>query len=100
MPQTKDLGSNKFVLRVQPNLTKPEIKSYVSQLYDVPIKKVNTMNYEGKLKRNPRRGKYYSTKRYKKAIITLHQEGGAVRLSDNFPPRESIEGEVLSEKRE
>jgi ribosomal protein L23 len=70
MPPSRNLPSNKFVLRVQPDITKIELRNYISGLYGVSVTKVNTMNYEGKLKRAPRRGKFYSTKRYKKAIIT------------------------------
>ncbi|KAL6056034.1 50S ribosomal protein L23 [Balamuthia mandrillaris] len=70
---TKNLGPNKYVFRVQPNLTKVELRNYLTQLYGVKIKKINTMNYEGKSKRGPRRN-HYRTARYKKAIVTLYPE--------------------------
>ena len=35
------------IFRVTPKMTKHEIKEYLTKIYDLPIKKVNTMNYLG-----------------------------------------------------
>ena len=100
MPPARNLPSNKFVLRVQPDITKVELQNYISQLYGVSVTKVNTMNYEGKLKRAPRRGKFYSTKRYKKAIITTDDSIRADDFQDEGRRGAGfIEGEVVSTKR-
>jgi ribosomal protein L23 len=36
------------IFRTSPKMTKHEIKEYLTKIYDLPIKKVNTMNYLGK----------------------------------------------------
>lgn len=43
------LRDNQYVFRVEPNYTKHEIKEYLTKVYDLPVLKVNTMNYEGAL---------------------------------------------------
>lgn len=40
---------NQHVFRVDPKYTKHDIKEYLTKLYNLPIKSVNTMNYEGRL---------------------------------------------------
>ncbi|KAJ8544460.1 hypothetical protein ON010_g11805 [Phytophthora cinnamomi] len=95
------LRDNQFVFRVEPHYTKHEIKEYLTKVYDLPVAKVNTMNYEGasacslpalgyvgvayalcicaccgwvgKFKR-AFRGRYvYKEKDWKKAIVTLKE---------------------------
>lgn len=36
------------VFRVPPRMTKTEVKEYLTKIYDVPVAKVHTMNYQGK----------------------------------------------------
>jgi large subunit ribosomal protein L23 len=59
--------------RVMPRMTKHEIKEYLTKIYDLPVTKVNTMNYAGKRKRvMGRRGIiHYKYRDYKKAIVTF-----------------------------
>lgn len=95
------LRDNQYVFRVEPNYTKHEIKEYLTKVYNLPVLKVNTMNYEGasvyrygwcsmrvangvlavlvkphfagKFKR-AFRGKYvYKEKDFKKAIVTIKE---------------------------
>lgn len=35
------------IFRTPPKMTKHEIKEYLTKIYDLPVKKVNTMNYLG-----------------------------------------------------
>ena len=35
------------IFRTSPKMTKHEIKEYLTKIYDLPVKKVNTMNYLG-----------------------------------------------------
>ena len=35
------------IFRTDPKMTKHEIKEYLTKIYDLPVKKVNTMNYLG-----------------------------------------------------
>ena len=67
----KTMGPNKGVFRVDPKMTKHEVKEYLTKVYNLPVRKVNTINYEGKLKTGSQRhrGAYYRTKAYKKAYV-------------------------------
>jgi large subunit ribosomal protein L23 len=60
--------------RVLPRMTKHEIKEYLTKIYDLPVKKVNTVNYMGKRKRAMGRRKviYYKYRDFKKAIVTFN----------------------------
>ncbi len=63
--------------------------------------KVNTINYEGKKKRAPRRGKWYQQKRYKKAIVTIDETIRAEGVESRSAASEFIEGEVvMNQKKE
>ena len=74
----KDYGRNKVVFRVVPSMTKHEVKEYLTKVYNVPVKAVNTMNYDGKWKRagvGKKFGRFLFRERdWKKAIVTLRSE--------------------------
>merc|ERR1712098_546873 len=63
------------VLRTHCNQNKIQIKQYLQDIYGVKVRKVNTANYEGKIKRylNQKTGKGYLYRRpkFKKAYVTL-----------------------------
>ena len=62
---------NKVVFKVNRNATKPQIKEAVEKLFDVKVKRVNTLIRPGKLKAfKGRLGQLQSTKR---AIVTLEE---------------------------
>ena len=62
---------NKVVFKVAHTATKPQIKEAVEKLFDVKVKKVNTLVREGKQKVfRGRRGQRSDTKR---AIVTLEE---------------------------
>ena len=69
----KTMGPNKGVFKVDPKMTKAEVKEYLTKVYNLPVKKVNTVNYEGKLKTGSQRhrGAYFRTKAYKKAYVSF-----------------------------
>ena len=48
MKRPTNLSKDKVVFKVAPSMTKHEIKEYLTKVYGVDVKKVNTMNYEGK----------------------------------------------------
>lgn len=73
LSHTKFVGQNVFTFRVPPQITKPEIKSILEKMYGLRVKKVNTLNYGGKYKRNGH-NKGFWTKRYKKAYVTVEGE--------------------------
>jgi len=59
--------------RVLPKMTKHEIKEYLTKIYHLPVKSVNTVNYMGKRKRaiGKRRIVYYKYRDFKKAFVTF-----------------------------
>ncbi|WP_417451827.1 50S ribosomal protein L23 [Kordiimonas sp.] len=74
------LGSenNQVTFKVAIDATKPEIKAAVEALFDVKVKKVNTLRQEGKVKRF--RGVTGKRAEYKKAIVTL-VEGNSIDVT-------------------
>ena len=62
---------NKVVFKVARDATKPQIKEAVEKLFDVKVKRVNTLVREGKQKMfKGRRGQRSDSKR---AIVTLEE---------------------------
>ena len=74
------LGSenNQVTFKVAIDATKPEIKAAIEALFDVKVKKVNTLRQEGKVKRF--RGVVGKRAEYKKAIVTL-VEGNSIDVT-------------------
>lgn len=71
-------------------MTKHEIKEYLTKIYDLPVKKVNTMNYEGKRKRVMSRTgmAFYKYKDFKKAVVTFDDSLQDVGLGMRIPELE------------
>ncbi len=63
----------KYLFIVAPDSNKIEIKRAVEQLFDVKVTQVNTMNYDGKKKRQ-RTMKYGKRPDWKRAIVTLAED--------------------------
>ena len=64
-----DAAFGRYTFQVDVKATKPEIKAAVEELFQVKVLSVNTMNYNGKVKRmgvheGPR-------SKWKKAIVTI-----------------------------
>ncbi len=74
------LGSehNQVTFKVAIDATKPAIKAAVEALFDVKVKKVNTLRQEGKVKRF--RGVMGKRAEYKKAMVTL-AEGHSIDVT-------------------
>lgn len=68
--QSMDVAANKkYTFKVATDANKTEVRLAVEEIFGVEVKKVNIMNYDGKVKRMGRtQGK---TASYKKAIVTL-----------------------------
>ncbi len=62
---------NQVVFKVARNATKPQIKEAVEKLFDVKVKKVNTLNRPGKMK--VFRGRFGMQQDTKRAIVTLEE---------------------------
>lgn len=59
----------KYTFKVARTATRTQVKQAVEEAFDVEVKKVNIMNYSGKVKRMGRN--VGRTAAYKKAIVTL-----------------------------
>ena len=70
---------NKYFLEVHPGANKVEIKAAVERLFKVKVTKINTMNREGKLKRD-RRGRMGQSPTFKRAVVTL-RDGDKIELT-------------------
>lgn len=68
------------IFRCPPRMTKWEIREYLTKIYNLPVRKVNTMNYEGKRKRvfGSRGAAYYKYADFKKAVVYMYES----KLSD------------------
>ena len=82
--------------RCPPKMTKHEIKEYLTKIYDLPVRKVNTMNYEGKRKRvvGSRGSAYYKYADFKKAVVYMDEtKMSSVGIGTKIPELDNIRGE-------
>ena len=72
----------KYTFKVAVDANKTEIKKAVEEIFGVDVKKVNVMNFNGKLKRMGRtQGR---TAAYKKAIVTLTENSKEIEFFSNL----------------
>ena len=72
----------KYTFKVAVDANKTEIKKAVEEIFGVDVKKVNVMNFNGKLKRMGRtQGR---TSSYKKAIVTLTEGSKEIEFFSNL----------------
>lgn len=64
-----DMAENKYTFVVSKNANKTEIKKAVETIFGVNVEKVNTLNYDGKVKRMGR--SVGRTASFKKAVVKL-----------------------------
>ncbi len=69
---------NQVIFNVRRNVTKPQIKAAVEQLFGVKVKAVNTLNRKGKIKRF--KGILGKRSDIKKAIVTL-EDGQSIDIT-------------------
>ena len=65
------LAENKYIFRVATDANKIQIKQAVEDIYNVTVKKVNTLNLHGKWRRV--RYKEGKAPDWKKSVVTLKQ---------------------------
>mmetsp|Transcript_15328 Transcript_15328/g.21357 ORF Transcript_15328/g.21357 Transcript_15328/m.21357 type:complete len:131 (-) Transcript_15328:112-504(-) len=90
------------VFRVSPKMTKWEIREYLTKIYQLPVKNVNTMNYMGARKRVIGRRKiaYLKQKDFKKAIVTFEDSlldvgiGTRIPELDQDDDADAVEGQI------
>ncbi len=73
------LEQNVYTFRVHPSASKPEISDAVERIFDVRVTKVNTLNRQGKRKRNRGSWTYGKRSDTKRAFVTL-AEGDSIDL--------------------
>ncbi|MDD5697028.1 MAG: 50S ribosomal protein L23 [Victivallaceae bacterium] len=71
-------AQDKYVFKVDPRAGKIEIGRAVEALFEVKVKSVNVMNYNGKPKRTGRTMKIGRRANWKKAVVTLKE--GSINL--------------------
>lgn len=76
---------NRYTFRVNPEATKPQIKALVEDLYDVKVKKVNTMVVRAKNKSRWTKSGLLKghTASWKKAIVSL-ADGQSIDFYSNI----------------
>ena len=65
------IQEKKYTFRVAPDVNRIEIGKAVEELFNVKVKSVNVMNYQGKRKRAGRSLKEGRRPDWKRAVITL-----------------------------
>jgi large subunit ribosomal protein L23 len=65
------LDSNVYTFVVHPDASKPEIHDAIESIFGVRVLKVNTLNRNGKRKRNRKTGTFGSRADTKRAFVTL-----------------------------
>ena len=77
-----DAASKKYTFKVAKTANKTEIKNAVETAFGVTVEKVNTANYDGKIKRQ---GRYEGrTPGYKKAIVTLSESSKKIEFFEGI----------------
>lgn len=75
----ENMADNKYVFLVHPHATKNQIKEAVEKLFEgTKVKKVNTMNLEGKTRR--RGNTSGKTSKKKKAIVQLTEDSADIEI--------------------
>ena len=68
-----------YTFKVHPSASKPEIRDAVEKIFGVSVLKVNTLNRDGKRRRNRRTGTWGKRPDSKRAFVTL-AEGDSIDL--------------------
>ena len=78
-----DVANKKYVFEVAKDAGKVEVKNAVETAFGVKVAKVNTVNYDGKMKRQGygRAGRRAS---YKKATVTLTEDSKTIELFEGM----------------
>ncbi len=75
-------SAKRYTFKVVKTATKTQVKEAVEQIFGVKVDKVNTSNYDGKVKRMGRNEGRRSA--YKKAIVTLSADSKSIEFFDNL----------------
>ncbi len=76
------IPDKRYTFKVAKNANKTQIKAAVEEIFGVKVAKVNTANYDGKVKRMGRHEGRTSS--YKKAVVTLAQDSKAIEFFESL----------------
>lgn len=76
------IAVKRYTFKVVKSATKTQIKAAVEQIFGVKVEKVNTSNYDGKVKRMGRNEGRRSA--FKKAIVTLTDDSKAIEFFESL----------------
>lgn len=76
------IANKKYAFIVDKNANKTEIKLAIEEIFGVTVDKVNTVRYNGKLKRQGRTEGY--TASYKKAYVMLKADSKPIEFFENL----------------
>lgn len=76
------IANKRYTFKVVKSATKTQIKAAIEQIFQVKVDKVNTSNYDGKLKRMGRNEGRRSA--FKKAIVTLTADSKAIEFFESL----------------
>lgn len=77
-----DIQNKRYTFIVRKDANKSQIKFAIEKLFDVKVEKVNTANYDGKLKTQGKSQGY--TASYKKAYVTLTEDSKTIPAFDSL----------------
>ena len=77
------VADKKYVFMVDVNANKTEIKAAVEQIFGVKVAKVNTINYDGKMKRMGA-GRPGRRKSWKKAYVQLTADSKTIEFFEGM----------------
>ncbi len=77
-----DIPNKKYAFVVDKRATKVDIRQAVEKTFGVKVANVNTLNVDGKLKRQGRTQGYTSS--YKKAYVTLKKDSKAIEFFESL----------------
>ena len=75
-------AEKKYTFEVHKDANKIEIAKAVSELFNVEVKKVNTLNVRGRLRRQGRFEGY--TRAWKKAVVTLTEGSKTIEFFESM----------------
>ena len=76
------IANKRYTFKVVKSATKTQIKAAVEQIFQVKVDKVNTSNYDGKVKRMGRNEGRRPA--FKKAIVTLTDDSKAIEFFESL----------------
>ena len=76
------ISDKRYTFKVVKSATKTQVKAAVEQIFGVKVAKINTSNYDGKVKRMGRNEGRRSA--FKKAIVTLTADSKAIEFFESL----------------